>query len=115
MQSRTAAGACAPALPRLLLLRDRLDPRQEAELDHLRLAGLAHHLVDERLRVCLVLATRHDADPVLHLPLRPRRHLDHLHLARHVRASVEYTKPASASPSATFDSTSRTSVSRLTT
>jgi hypothetical protein len=32
-----------------------------------------------------------------------------------VRASVEYTKPASASPSATLASTSRTSVSRLTT
>src|SRR5262245_23647016 len=72
----------APVVPcRLLLLgRRRLHAREEAVRQHPRLARLAQDLVDEGLGVGLVAAPRDDADPVLHLRLRPRRHLDHVHL-----------------------------------
>src|SRR5262245_33860354 len=73
----THATANAALRMGLLLLGRGLDARQEPERDHLCLPRLAHHPVDEGLRVRLVRARGDDADAVLHLRLRPRRHLDH--------------------------------------
>src|SRR5437867_10482450 len=64
--------------------RDRLDPRQEAGGDQLRLSGLAQHPAHERPAVALVAARCDDAHAVSHLGLlRPGGHLDHRHLSAH--------------------------------
>ena len=70
---------------------------------------------DERVRGGLVGAGRDDGDLVADLGLREGRDGDRLELGRGARASVTYTKPASASPSTTLPTTPFTSDSWLTT
>src|SRR5437867_3875962 len=60
----------------LPLSRGGSDPRQETSRDELRLSGLAQDSADERARVGLVAARRHDADAVTDVRLCPPRKPD---------------------------------------